>query len=466
MSTCHQLSHAQEALWFLYELDPEGSSYNTGVAVRVLSPVELPALREAVAAAVARHELVHSLFDRVDGVPVSTPRAHEPFALLVEDLGPVGDDELRTAVRRALNEPYHLRDRGAFRFVLLRRSETDAVLLIGGHHIASDAVSDLVLLRDILAGYQQAVAGEEAAPAPVAYTHDTYVAAEQRLLSSPRGARAEAFWHGVIEGAQPAQIPTDRPRTAGPTPVGATHHLELDAGQVEALRTAARACGVTLFSFLLGAFQGLLHRYTRQNDFLIGCPTTTRLSPPMRDVVGNYINTLVFRGSFAPGATFRDAATTVDGQVRQGLAAVGYPFARLTRTANRPRTSAGSSLCQITFNLIGVAKPDPLMKLLLDGEGEHNTIEHHGLTISPFELPQAEGQLDLAVNVRQSSDCLTLDFRYNAVLFDLSTIERFASYYVRALDTAAADPDQVISRLRLVQVPAPSRPSDQEAVRV
>ncbi|MFD4504901.1 condensation domain-containing protein [Streptomyces sp. NPDC058457] len=141
---------------------------------------------------------------------------------------------------------------------------------------------------------------------------------------------------------------------------------------------------VTLFAVLLGVRQGLLHRYTRQNRFLIGCPTTTRISPDTREVVGNYINTLVFRADLAPGSTFREAATAADRQVRSGLGKLGYPFELLTRTMNRPRTGGGCSLCRITLNLIGAPTGDPL--LLLD-PADGATAEFAGLQPAPYELP-------------------------------------------------------------------------------
>ncbi|MET9548422.1 condensation domain-containing protein [Streptomyces sp. NPDC006627] len=331
-----------------------------------------------------------------------------------------------------------------------RRTPTDAVLLVAGHHIATDATSNWLLLRDIVHAHGRIAAGGEAGLAPVPGDYDTYVAKEAKLLASPRGERLAAQWHARCDGAAPAEIPTDRPRTAHRSGVGATHTIDLDAALVARLREAARTSGVTLFSYLLGTFQGLLHRYTRQNDFLVGCPTTTRMTPALREVVGNFINTLVFRAEFGPTTTFRQAAGAADAQVRAGIAGVGYPFSLLTRTANRPRSSSGASLCQITFNMIGTAVPDPLMRLLLDSESGGEAIEYAGLVLAPCPLPQAEGQLDLSVNIRQSAQTLSVDFRYDVDLFDPDTVRRFAGLFVRAADRSAADPDAPVSRLRLV----------------
>lgn len=453
MSSPHPLSHAQQSLWFLYRLAPDAAVYNTGVALTVRSAVDLPALERAIEATAERHDMLRSLFAEHDGGAARTVTDRHPLGLELRELPGLGDERLRTAVRDALREPFRLERDGAFRFVLLRRGAEDAVLLMAGHHIGTDATSNWLILRDLLQSYRRVVDGQEPDLAPLTADYDDYAARERDLLGSPRGARMEQYWHGFCAGATPAEIPTDRPRPASSSHTGSTYHLDLSGPRVAGLRELALADEVSLFSLLLGIFQGLLHRYTRQNAFLVGAPTTTRLSPATREVVGNFINTLLFRADLAPGASFRDAARAVDGQVKAGLGRVGYPFELLTRTVNRPRVGAGSALCRITFNMIGTSSPDPLLRLLLDA-ADGAPAEFAGLRIAPFELPQAEGQLDLAVNVRQSVDSLAVDFRYDVDLFDEATIERFAGYFVRAVDAALADPDAAVARLALVDAAA------------
>ncbi|MFD9394236.1 condensation domain-containing protein [Streptomyces sp. NPDC060000] len=450
MPSSHPLSHAQQALWFLRRLAPDSGVYNTGVALRIRSTVDVSRLGLAIAETAGRHELARSTFDERDAEPVRLLHERPLGGLEVRDLGDVDDQSLADTVRTELVAPFSLERSGAFRFVLLRRNPTDSVLLIAGHHIATDATSNWLVLRDLMQTYRRLTEGEDHRLATPAGSYDTYVAKEGALLASPRGARMERYWHELCDGAVPAAIPTDRARPAVSSDVGRTHHIDLGEDRLGPLREAARASGVSLFSFLLGTFQSVLHRFTRQNGFLVGCPTTTRLSPAMREVVGNFINTLVFRAEFTPATTFRQAALAADQQVKNGLARVGYPFELLTRTANRPRTSAGSSICRITFNMIGTPTPDPLLRLLLDGESTSAPLRYADLLLSPYELPQAEGQLDLAVSVRQSAESLAVDFRYDVDLFDPATIETFARYLVRGLDAAIADPDGPVARLRLM----------------
>ena len=50
---------------------------------------------------------------------------------------------------------------------------------------------------------------------------------------------------------------------------------------------------------LLTAWQTLLHRYTGQDDILVGSPIANRQRAEFEPLIGCLINTLVFRGDLA-----------------------------------------------------------------------------------------------------------------------------------------------------------------------
>lgn len=240
MTDPQQLSHAQQALWFLYRLAPDAAVYNTGCALTVRSAVDLPALRAAVEALAERHDMLRSVFHDVDGQAVRLVGERHPLGLEVRELPGADPDGLAAAARAALREPFRLERDGAFRFVLLRRGETDAVLLTAGHHIGTDATSNWLIVRDLLHGYRRLTGGGAdglstddlatdalatddltTAPPPPKGSYADHVAKERTVLDSPRGARMEQYWHRVCADAAPAELPTDRPGLrvrAGPVP--------------------------------------------------------------------------------------------------------------------------------------------------------------------------------------------------------------------------------------------------------
>src|SRR5689334_14754119 len=63
-------SAAQERLWFLQQLDPDGSALNMPAAFRLRGPLNIEALERSLVSIVSRHEVLRTTIDpTVDGRP-------------------------------------------------------------------------------------------------------------------------------------------------------------------------------------------------------------------------------------------------------------------------------------------------------------------------------------------------------------------------------------------------------------
>src|SRR6201999_3763489 len=105
-----------------------------------------------------------------------------------------------------------------------------------------------------------------------------------------------AFWRKQLEGA-PAVLglPTDHSRPASQTFRGACEWLRLPPELSEKLNVLGQSGGFTPFMILLAAFQTLIHRYTGQEDIVIGSPVAGRARACLEKVVGLFVNMLVLR---------------------------------------------------------------------------------------------------------------------------------------------------------------------------
>src|SRR5262249_23225675 len=83
---------------------------------------------------------------------------------------------------------------------------------------------------------------------------------------------------------------------------GARKAWVLPPALVEGLQTLSRDEGVTMFMTLLAGFQALLHRYTGQDDIVVGSPIANRTRREVEGLIGFFVNSLVLRtdGSGAP----------------------------------------------------------------------------------------------------------------------------------------------------------------------
>ena len=134
-----ELSQVQRDQWILHTLSPEGSAYNTGVAVRIRSALDLAALKRAVRSVGERHEMFRSTFTEQAGRAVRRLLPLSTVTLTVRDCAGLSALELDDAIAAELRAPFRLSEQPPFRIALFVSAADNAVLLVTGHHIATDA---------------------------------------------------------------------------------------------------------------------------------------------------------------------------------------------------------------------------------------------------------------------------------------------------------------------------------------
>ncbi|WKD32124.1 condensation domain-containing protein [Streptomyces xanthophaeus] len=445
-----RLTQGQQALWYLHRLAPDSAAYHVMCAVRVVGErrIDPELLGAAVAAVEARHDLLRSTFGEDEDGP---HRVVRPAGLLTLDTvrTDASGEPLRERVRAAGTAPFRLGRESAFRIVLFDAGP-EQVLLLAAHHIATDAASQALLLGDVLAAYQGLAEGTGLPWTGPAGDFGLQVAAERRLLAdTERMDRLEEFWRTTCRGAAPVlDLPADRPRPARPGHRGGTVAATLDGERLDRLVRAAAAARTTPFVLLSAAFQVLLHRYTGEGEFLVGIPASSRRPRELRSTVGYFVNPMVLRASLDEDTTFWQLTRRTAERLRAAMPNQEYPFPMLPNALGVARDASRSPVFQVTFTLVSAGRLDPLTDLLTDVGGQR-VLDHAGLRLAAYDLPQQEGQFDLAVEVLAGSGGMTALFRYSGDLFDRPTVERMSRHYLRLLDALTAEPDRRVAGVRL-----------------
>ncbi|WP_203854783.1 non-ribosomal peptide synthetase, partial [Dactylosporangium siamense] len=217
------LSFAQQRLWFLHRLEPGSVEYNAPMTIALEGELDVAALSAALAALVARHEVLRTrLVADEHGVPwqVIDP-APERFDLpVVDELGP--------------QVPFDLAAGPLFRASLLRVSADEHVLALSMHHVVGDEWSAPILRRELETLY----AGAALPPMPVQYAD--FAVWQRQWLTGDVLAGQVGFWRDRLAGAPTLDLPTDRPRPAVRSAEGAAFEFAIPAAVADGLRMVAR----------------------------------------------------------------------------------------------------------------------------------------------------------------------------------------------------------------------------------
>ncbi|WP_198299647.1 non-ribosomal peptide synthetase [Tumebacillus avium] len=452
LAESNQLSYGQRALWFMQRLAPESTAYNIARAVRIPGELDVAALKRSFEVLLRRHPQLRMNFVMQDGEPVQKAQEYNVAYFVVEDASSASEAEVTARLASYANRPFDLEQDSLMRVYLLQRSEQEHVLLLVMHHIIVDFWSLAVLVKELRELYPQLKRGdlveiEVEQPQPDSYR--SHAARQAAMLAGANGDASLAYWKQQLGGTLPVlNLPTDRPRPPVQTYNGASHSFRVAGVVTRKLKELAQANGATLYMALLAAYQVLLHRYTGQDDILVGSPTAGRSSAKDAQTVGYFVNPVVLRGDLSDLPSFREFLQQVRGTVLSALDHQEYPLPLLVEKLAPKRDLSYPPLFQAMF---------VLQKSHLDNDGlTAMAVQDAGvrvdgeLPLEGYPLPQQMAQFDLTLTMTEHDGELLAAFEYNTDLFDAATMERMSGHMAQLLGGLTEAPERSVSELPML----------------
>jgi amino acid adenylation domain-containing protein/non-ribosomal peptide synthase protein (TIGR01720 family) len=430
-------SFAQQRLWFLDQLEPGSSKYNIFAAVRISGQLNVTTLEQSFNELVQRHEALRTTFATVDGQPVQVIHPMLDFRLSIVDFtttqNPTAD--IQNFLSQEVTRPFNLGRGPLLRAMLLKLGEQEHVLLLTLHHIVSDGWSMGVLVQELAALYEAFAALQPASLPPLPIQYADFAVWQRQWLEEQALLTQLAYWKEQLDGLTQLQLLTDRPRSLLATSQSEKQTLVLSKTLTEGLKTLSQQAGVTLFMTLLAAFKTLLHRYTAQDDIVVGSPIANRTRSETQGLIGLFVNTLVLRTDMSSNPTFREllnriCKVTLEAYDRQDL-----PFEKLVDELQPERDLSRNPLFQVWFALNNAPLP---------------TLQVSGLTLSPLEVERSQALFDLSLDMVEQDKELIASVEYSTDLFDSTTITRMLGHFQVLLQGIIANPDWHLSDLPLL----------------
>src|SRR5215213_8957512 len=451
-SNTHELSHGQQALWFLHRMNPESAAYNVAAAARIQGALDTEALKQAFAVLAQRHDVLRTTFAVAEGRP--TQRIHENFSVHFTETDAASWNQAKfdESLAEEAFRPFELSSgQPLWRVNLFKRPNDEYVLLIVAHHIIVDFWSLAVIWREVGELY---TAQRQARPAtlPDLQTNYTdYVGRQSEMLAGPEGERLWNYWQKQLgENLPPLNLPADRPRPPVQSNRGAAYTFKLDSSLTRRLNALAHDYGATLYATLLAAFETLLYRYTGQASFAVGSPSSGRDSATLTDMVGYFVNPLVIRADCSGDPSFVELLARVRRTALDALAHQAFPFALLVQRLQPERDPSRTPLFETMF----VYQPSQLLKgdaLASFGSGEAGLRVKAGeLSLESLALPQRTALFDLMLSATEVGDTLLGSIEYSTDLFDEAGIRRMAGHFRTILESIVKNPRQRVSELELL----------------
>jgi hypothetical protein len=417
-------------------------AYNEATAVRLKGQIDVAALERAFNVIVNRHEILRTTIAARDGRP--TTIIHETWPLTFKKIGlrhlAAGqlDAELAQLLIDEPRRPYRLEAEPAVRVTIVEIDDDDHALIIMLHHIICDSASLGILWRELVALYEAELRGAPSPLPPLPIQYGDYAVWQRQPSQQARFAEDLVFWKEKLRGAPPLlDQPTDRVRPTVFSFRGAKRQFAFDPALADDLRLLCRQHQTSLFTVFAAALNTLMHRYTGQEDILIGIPIAARERPEMRPMIGFLIDTHVLRADLSGNPTFRQLMVHVQQSVACAYSHRGVPFDQVVSACNPERNPSYSPLVQVMLNW-------------RDRDNQPQFIGLLGVATEALLAQTKTAKFDMALALTDMGDEIHLEAEYSTDLFDEDRIERLVGHLRTLLESVVASTDQRLAELPLL----------------
>jgi hypothetical protein len=383
--------------------------------------------------------VLRTVFVAIDGKPAQVVQAPEALPVPVVDLSVVTPDAREKEAKRLASlesrRPFDLASGPLVRLTLMRISAEEHVILFAAHHIACDGWSMGILVGELSHLYAAFSQGESSPLDELRIQYGDFAQWQRQSVEGDVLASQLSYWKSELGGELPQiALPTDYPRPRTETLRGAIHTLILPKILTESLRDLSRRESVTMFMTLLTAFQNQLHRYTGQDDIVVGTDMASRSRVELEGLIGFFVNLLVIRSDVSGNPSYRQLLHTVRNKTLEAYAHQDVPFDKLVEELQPERHLNDTPLFQVLF----VFQNTP-----------SESIGIPDLMIHPIHVPVTTSKFDLALFVTEGEDRINLNWQFKTELFAPGTIRRMASHFETLLESIVSNPDRHIGELQM-----------------
>jgi hypothetical protein len=420
------LSSAQRLMWFNEQASP-GAHNMSPPALRLRGPLDVPALEASLHKICTRHETLRTTVVTCNGEPVQSVGPPRPVPLARVDLRELPPEareaEASRLVVREMRRPFDLSRDLMLRATLVRLDDEEHVLLLAMHHIAADGQSSNVLFGELSALYNALRTGRRANLSELPVQYADYVVWQWQRLQDGELQRLMDYWKDQL-----ADAPVTLHMPAGQPPLWPSGTSK---GTSQELRMPA--CMT-----LLAAWVTLLHRYSGEEDILIGTHIANRNRPEVEKLIGCFTSFLtVLRHDLGGDPPFTELLKRVRKTALDAFSHSELPVEILLKELYVD--------CDIGFTLQTTARSRP---------------ELDGLQVERLKTDRGGRTTFLRLAITQGDENLTARLVYNSYVFEAATIQQMLGDLQSLLEGIVADPEQRISGLPLrTEAERPAHPA-------
>ena len=184
---------------------------------------------------------------------------------------------------------------------------------------------------------------------------------------------------------------------------------------------------------LLSSFMVLLHKYSRQEDVVVGSSIAGRTHQDTENIVGMFVNTLPMRAYPESNKSFKQLLNEVKDVSLKAYDHQEYPLEELVDEIVEKRDLTRNPLFDVLFTL---------------QNNEKESLDIEDWIVEPKEATNINAKFDLNMMIEDDGD-YKVSIEYGAELFEHQTVERMLAHYIELLANVVQQPEHNIGDINM-----------------
>jgi amino acid adenylation domain-containing protein len=434
------LSFNQEQIWLHSQMASDSPLYNEAITIYRHGLLDVSILQRCLLEIVRRHEIWRTTFQVVGDEPVQIAHpAPQDFPLQAVDLRALPESEReKEAIDLAgedIRRRFDLAKGPPLRALLVTLDDHEHRLYVTFHHLVFDAVTAYqVFMPELETLYEAFSDGRSSPLAEPRIQYADFACWQREKASSEVWSSDLAYWGEKLGSDLPVcSWPNDRPRPPIESHKGAVQRFVFPEELSRRIRLLSRETGVSVYMTLLAGLAAVLHRYTNEDELVLGTLTSGRTRTELEPLAGYFVNPLAIRLGISGNPSFHELLKRTRAALLEGITHERVPFLQVVKEVQQKHDPSRN----------------PLFQIILSQQPAMNHVAP-GWEVVSEEISNGGSKLDLLIVIDDRGGAISGPITYNPDLFDAETIQRLAGHWNTLIEGALANPEQVLSDLPIL----------------
>lgn len=417
----YELTPAQLRLWRLSRDRKASVAHNLSAAYMVEGTIDRDALNKAMQHLIARHEILRTNFEQIDGVPRQVVRSADRASFRLQQYEGYDEFDPTRLIDLLVARRFDLESDLLVRASVVKLEPQRQLLVFSTHSIIMDDWSLKVMVNELCRNYNMYLRHGAIHSQPLLFQFKDYSAWMNGRMEKNKAAGE--YWsnclHDFEPGAFPKDMEEDKPSFRGEMLV-----FEPAEDNSAALKQLALEQNCNLFDVLAAMLSVLVFKYTGRQDICLGTVASGRQIPDLAGQLGMFANNIVLRNHLDENESFAGLLKQVRESASEAFEHQGYPLEWVVEN------EASLSEVMMTYR-----SPEATFT---------RQTRLQATELHPFEIPHRYSRFPLTFNFFEEQGDVYCNLEYNSEMFRIETIQIIMEKFQKLSAGIIQDPTKPI----------------------